>query len=129
MKKCVSSIFTIIAFLLLNVTNVYADSRSQTFTLSYIKGAPPSETYYTDGFTFQSQNSREIIINVSQLTQGAQLVVSSFNLNSNRTVIDKVGTYHISLLKMSTGISVTVNMKLIPDESTPVAIASGYISY
>lgn len=111
MKKCVTSIFTVIAFLLLNVTNVSAYSNRSYFDLKYIKGAPSSETY-TYGFTFQPANSREIIINVSQLTAGAKLSVSSSSLDPKQTVIDEVGTYHIALSQMSTGISVTVNMRL-----------------
>lgn len=43
-EKCVTSIFTLIALLLLNVTNVSADSGSQSFKFSYVKGAPTSQT-------------------------------------------------------------------------------------
>ena len=127
MRKCVTSIFTVIAFLLLNVTNVYADSRSQSFILRYVKGAPSSESCI-DNFSLQAY-SGGIDIRVSQLTQGAQLLVSSSNLNPKQTVIDKVGTYHSPLSQMSTVSSVAINMRLMLDESTPVAIASGYISY
>lgn len=127
MKKCVTSIFTVIAFLLLNVTNVYADSRSQSFILRYVKGAPSSESC-TDNFSLPAHIDG-IDVRVSQLTQGAQLIVSSPNLNPNRTVIDKVDTYHISLSQMPTDSSVTVSIRLIPNESLPFASASGYISY
>ena len=66
MRKCVTSIFTVIAFLLLNVTNVYADSRSQSFILRYVKGAPSSESCI-DNFSLQAY-SGGIDIRVSQLT-------------------------------------------------------------
>ena len=71
--------------------------------------------------TLVPQNSREIIINVSQLTQGAQLAVSSSNLNPKQTVITETGTYHIPLSQISTGLSVMVNMRLILDETIPTA--------
>lgn len=128
MKKCVTSIFTVIAFLLLNVTNVYADSRSQSFILRYVKGAPSSQT--VEALTLVPQNSREVIINVSQLTDGAQLSVNSSGLNPKQTVIDKVGTYHIDLIsQIPTMTSITVNISLIADENIPVASASGHLLY
>ncbi len=113
--------------LLLNVTNVYADSRSQSFILRYVKGAPSSESCI-DNFSLPAYID-VIDVRVSQLTQGAQLIVSSSNLNPNRTVIDKVGTYYISLSQMPTGSSVTVSVRLIPNESLPAATASGSIGY
>ena len=67
-EQCVTSIFTLIALLLFYVTNVSADSGSQSFKFSYVKGAPTSQTDMT--LTLVPQNSREIIINVSQLTEG-----------------------------------------------------------
>lgn len=127
MKKCVTSIFTVIALLLLNVTNVYADNRSQSFTLRYVKGVPTSESCI-DNFSLPAYIDR-INVRVSQLTQGAQLIVSSSELNPKQTVIDKVGTYHIPLSQITTGSSVTVSIRLIPNESIPVVSASGYISY
>ena len=127
MKRCVTSIFTVIAFLLLNVTNVSAYGNRSNFNLNYIKGAPTSQTVST--LTLVSQNSQEVIINVSQLTQGAQLSVSSSNLNPNRTIIDKVGTYHILLSQIPTGSAVTVSVRLIPNESLPAATANGSIGY
>lgn len=127
MKKCVTSIFTVIAFLLLNVTNVSANSRNQLFTLSYVNGAPTSQTDMT--LTLVPQSSCEIIINVSQLTEGAKLSVSSSNLNPKQTMIDKDGTYHFAILPMSTGSSVIVSIRLIPSEALPASSASGSIGY
>ena len=127
MKKCVTSIFTVIALLLLNVTNVYADSRSQLFTLRYVKGAPSSESCI-DNFSLPTYIGG-IDVRVSQLTQGAQLIVSSSELNPKQTVIDKIGTYHIPLSQITTGSSVTVSIRLIPNESLPAATASGSIGY
>lgn len=124
-EKCVTSIFTLIALLLLNVTNVSADSGSQSFKFSYVKGAPTSESCI-DNFSLPAYIGG-IDVRVFKLTQGAQLIVSSSNLNPNRTVIDKVGTYHISLSQIPTGSSVTVSIRLIPNERIPVVSANGYI--
>lgn len=123
MKKSLTSIFTIISFLLFNVTNVYADSRNQLFILRYIKGAPTSQVVST--LTIDTQNSCEIIIGVTQLTEGSKLSVSSSGLNPKQTVITEIGTYHISLSQMSTEIS--VNMRLIVDESVPAASVTGTV--
>lgn len=127
MKKCVTSIFTVIALLLLNVTNVSAYGNRSNFNLNYIKGAPTSQTVST--LTLVSQNSQEVIVNVSQLTQGAQLSVSSSGLNPKQTIIDKVGTYHIPLSQITTAPSVTITIRLIPNENLPAATASGSIGY
>lgn len=128
MKKCVTSIFTVIAFLLLNVTNVSADSRSQSFTIKYVKGAPSSPSTCINSFSLPAY-SGGIDVSVSQLTDGAQLSVSSSGLNPKQTIIDKVGTYHFAISPMSTATSVTVTIRLIPNESLPATIAIGSIGY
>lgn len=127
MKKCVTSIFTVIAFLLLNVTNVSAYGNRSNFNLSYIKGAPTSQTVST--LTLVSQNSQVVIVKVSQLTQGGQLSVSSSGLNPNQTIITETGTYHIPLSQITTAPSVTVTIRLIPNENLLAATATGTISY
>ncbi len=128
MKKCVTSIFTLIALLLLNVTNVSADSRTQSFTFRYVKGAPSSSSTCINNFSLPAYSSG-IDVHVSQLTDGAQLLVSSSGLNPKQTIIDKVGTYHLAISPMSTGSSVTVSIRLIHNEVLPASDASGSIGY
>ncbi|MCM1226695.1 MAG: hypothetical protein NC320_04615 [Clostridium sp.] len=123
MKKYVTSIFTVLAFLLLNVTNVSAGSSSKSFILRYIKGATASQV--VSSLTIDTQNSREIIIDVTQLTEGAKLSVSSSGLNPKQTIITETGIYHISLSQMTAKIS--VNMRLIIDESAPSVSVTGSV--
>ena len=62
---------------------------------------------------------------MTQLTEGAKLSVSSSSLNPKQTVIAETGTYHISLSQMTAKIS--VNMRLIVDESVPVVSVTGSV--
>lgn len=91
-EKCVILIFTIISILLFNVTDVYANRGDQLFILKYIKGAPTSQVVFN--LTIDTQNSREIIIDVIQLIERAKI---------------------------------SVNARLIVDESVPAAYVTGSI--
>lgn len=121
MKKVLISFVTLAIFMFITLTDVHAEN-VQYFTLYYNKDAPhttiPIQTISLTTY------KRQIGINVTSLSSGARLTISSPSMDTAMTIV-KPGEYFVNISSfVSSSVSIALQIKC--DDNIITGTASGY---
>ena len=119
MKKVLISFVTLAIFMFITLTDVYADN-IKNFNLYYFKDTPQTAIQTISLPTYK----RQIGINVTSLSSGARLTISSPSMDNAMTIV-KPGEYFVNISSfVSSTVSITLQIKC--DDNIITGKASGY---